>query len=127
MSESNWAFPRELQPKAGEVGFDLAAAFDAVVALRVAIPDDAFTAPILGTERTGNGVVIRGDGLVLTVGYLIPRPNRSGSRRTTASSLPGIRSPTTSSPASAWSSRSASSACRRSTAGRPRRIDAGDE
>jgi S1-C subfamily serine protease len=72
MAEPNhWAFPRELQPKAGEVGFDLAAAFDAVVALRVAIPDDAFTAPILGTERTGNGVVIRSDGLVLTVGYLI--------------------------------------------------------
>jgi S1-C subfamily serine protease len=68
---THWAFPRELQPKAGEVGFDLAAAFDAVVALRVAIPEDAFTAPILGTERTGNGVVIRGDGLVLTVGYLI--------------------------------------------------------
>jgi len=72
MSEpTHWAFPRELQPKAGEVAFDLAAAFDAVVALRAAIPEDAFTAPILGTERTGNGVVIRADGLILTIGYLI--------------------------------------------------------
>jgi len=72
MSEpTHWAFPRELQPKAGEVAFDLAAAFEAVVALRAAVPEDAFTAPILGTERTGNGVVIRADGLVLTIGYLI--------------------------------------------------------
>jgi len=72
MSEpTHWAFPRELQPKVGEVAFDLAAAFEAVVALRVAIPEDAFTAPILGTERIGNGVVIRADGLVLTIGYLI--------------------------------------------------------
>ena len=60
-----------MQPKAGDVAFDLAAAFDAVVALRAVIPEDAFTAPILGTERIGNGVVIRPDGLVLTIGYLI--------------------------------------------------------
>ena len=39
--------------------------------LRAEIPEDAFTAPILGTERVGNGVVIRDDGLVLTIGYLI--------------------------------------------------------
>ena len=72
MSEpTHWAFPRELQPKVGEVAFDLAAAFDAMVALRAAIPEDAFTAPLLGTERTGNGVVIRADGLVLTIGYLV--------------------------------------------------------
>ena len=35
------------------------------------IPDDAFTAPILGTERDGNGVVIRDNGLIVTIGYLI--------------------------------------------------------
>jgi S1-C subfamily serine protease len=72
MAESaHWGFPRELQPKAGEVRFDLAAALDSVVALRAEIPEDAFTAAILGTERIGNGVVIRADGLVLTIGYLI--------------------------------------------------------
>jgi S1-C subfamily serine protease len=38
--------------------------------LRSGIPEDAFTAPLLGTERGGNGVVIR-EGLVLTIGYLI--------------------------------------------------------
>jgi len=69
--QTHWAFPTELQPKSGEVTFNLAGALNAVVALRVEVPDDAFTAPILGTERTGNGVVINDDGLVLTIGYLI--------------------------------------------------------
>lgn len=67
----NWAFPDALQPRPEEAGFDLAAALDAVVQLRVEIPQDAFTASILGTERAGNGVVIGDDGLVLTIGYLI--------------------------------------------------------
>lgn len=66
-----WAFPGELQPKPADVNFDLATALDAVVALRADVPDDASTAPILGTERVGSGVVIREDGLVLTIGYLI--------------------------------------------------------
>jgi S1-C subfamily serine protease len=69
--KDQWAFPRELQPRAGEVEFDLSAALSAVVALRADVPEDAFTASILGTERTGNGVVIRDDGLILTIGYLI--------------------------------------------------------
>lgn len=42
-----------------------------VVAVRSSIPDDAFTAATLGTLREGSGVVIRQDGLVLTIGYLI--------------------------------------------------------
>jgi len=69
--KDEWAFPRELQPRAEEVAFDLSAALDAVVALRADVPDDAFTASVLGTERTGNGIVIRDDGLILTIGYLI--------------------------------------------------------
>jgi S1-C subfamily serine protease len=72
MSDSNpWAFPERLQPKPHEVAFDLQSALDAVVMLRADIPEDAFTASILGTERSGNGVVIGPDGLVLTIGYLI--------------------------------------------------------
>ncbi|MGB7543262.1 MAG: S1C family serine protease [Burkholderiales bacterium] len=68
---SNWAFPPNLQPKPAEVRFDLEAALDSVVLLRAGIPEEAFTASILGTERTGYGVAIREDGLVLTIGYLI--------------------------------------------------------
>ena len=72
MAESTqWAFPRELQPRAADLAFDLKPALDAVVMLRANVPEDAFTASILGTERAGNGVVIRGDGLTLTIGYLI--------------------------------------------------------
>jgi S1-C subfamily serine protease len=67
----NWAFPASLQPNAQDARFDLDAALDAVVLLRATIPEDAFTAPLLGTERAGNGVVIRDDGLVATIGYLI--------------------------------------------------------
>ncbi len=66
-----WAFDESLQPREDEVRFDLAQALDAVVLLRAEIPEDAFTGGILGTERVGCGVVIRGDGLVLTIGYLI--------------------------------------------------------
>jgi S1-C subfamily serine protease len=46
-------------------------ALRSVVALRASVPEDAFTAGVLGTERAGSGVVIRENGLVLTIGYLI--------------------------------------------------------
>ncbi|MBV8447255.1 MAG: serine protease [Hyphomicrobiales bacterium] len=42
-----------------------------IVAVHSTIPADGFTASILGTERAGSGVVIRDNGLVLTIGYLI--------------------------------------------------------
>jgi S1-C subfamily serine protease len=72
MADSNdWAFPTNLRPKSEDLAFDLDAALDSVVLVRAEIPDDAFTASILGTERVGNGVVIGRDGLVLTIGYLI--------------------------------------------------------
>ena len=51
--------------------FDLGNALRSVVMLRAEIPEDAFTASILGTERFGNAIVIRDDGLMLTIGYLI--------------------------------------------------------
>jgi S1-C subfamily serine protease len=69
--EQDWAFPVEMRPRPEEWRFALDPALDAVVQLRAEIPEDAFTAPLLGTERAGSGVVIRDDGLVLTIGYLI--------------------------------------------------------
>ncbi len=69
--EGEWAFPVEMRPRPEDWKFDLDAALDAVVGLRAEIPEDAFTAQVLGTERAGSGVVIRDDGLVLTIGYLI--------------------------------------------------------
>jgi S1-C subfamily serine protease len=50
---------------------DLDHALQSIVALHSMIPEDGFTATILGTERAGSGVVIRESGLVLTIGYLI--------------------------------------------------------
>ena len=69
--QKNWAFPTEMRPRPEDWRFDLDSVLESVVLLRAEIPDDAFTAPLLGTERAGNGVVIRDDGLVLTIGYLI--------------------------------------------------------
>src|SRR5579872_7131324 len=63
--------PPEDQPKLSDYAFDLEAAMSAVVGVRAVVPEDAFTAQTLGTERAGNGVVIREDGIVLTIGYLI--------------------------------------------------------
>ncbi|CDZ39699.1 Trypsin-like serine protease with C-terminal PDZ domain [Neorhizobium galegae bv. officinalis] len=50
---------------------DLEKSLQSVVAVRASIPDNAFTANTLGTRREGSGVVIRENGLVLTIGYLI--------------------------------------------------------
>jgi S1-C subfamily serine protease len=69
--EQTWAFPESVQPKPGETQFDLERAFDAVVLVRSEIPEDAYSAATLGTERIGYGAAIREDGLVLTIGYLI--------------------------------------------------------
>ena len=66
-----WEIPPANQPKPEDCAFDLGAALSSVFALRSEIPEDAFTAQVLGTERAGNGVLIRADGLVLTIGYLV--------------------------------------------------------
>jgi S1-C subfamily serine protease len=50
---------------------DVSQTLKSIVRLRSTIHDDAFTASALGTRREGSGVVIRADGLVLTIGYLI--------------------------------------------------------
>jgi S1-C subfamily serine protease len=67
----DWKVPDEIAPHANDYGFDLAATLKAVVGIRTVVPADAFTADILGTERTGNGVIIRDDGVILTIGYLV--------------------------------------------------------
>src|SRR4051794_27561026 len=70
MASSDWELPVSVQPKPEHYDYDLDAALSSVVGLRAVVPRDAFTAEILGSERAGNGVVIR-RGVVLTIGYLI--------------------------------------------------------
>jgi len=69
-SLGDWHVASALRPKPEDYRYDLDAALASMVALRATIPSDAFTAETLGTERAGNGVVIR-NGIVLTIGYLI--------------------------------------------------------
>jgi S1-C subfamily serine protease len=57
--------------EASKLPFDVGAALSAVVQLHAEIPADGYTAPFLGTERDGNGVIIDDSGLILTIGYLI--------------------------------------------------------
>ena len=60
-----------MQPKPDDYDYELDEALTSVVGVKTIIPADAFTAETLGTERAGHGVMIRNDGLVLTIGYLI--------------------------------------------------------
>ncbi len=71
----DWRVPPEVAPDPQDYGFELMTALNAVVGIRAVVPADAFTADILGTERTGNGVIIRDDGVILTIGYLITEAN----------------------------------------------------
>lgn len=53
------------------MSLDLESISKSVTKLRAVIPEDAFTAGILGSQRVGNGVVIDSAGLILTIGYLM--------------------------------------------------------
>jgi S1-C subfamily serine protease len=44
---------------------------DAMVSITAHVPDDAMSAGLLGTERSGHGVRIREDGLIVTIGYVV--------------------------------------------------------
>ena len=57
--------------KEPDLDFDLDAMLSSLVSVRSQVPENALTAPVLGTERMGNGVVIGDRGPVLTIGYLV--------------------------------------------------------
>ena len=71
MSPLDWKVPATLQPKRADYDYDLELALSCVVQISSIVPETAFSAATLGTERAGNAVVIGEDGLVLTVGYLV--------------------------------------------------------
>jgi S1-C subfamily serine protease len=68
---SDWKVPPAVEPKPEDYSYDLDRALASVVGIRSVVPADAFSAETLGTERAGNGVIIREGGVVLTIGYLI--------------------------------------------------------
>ncbi len=88
-SVSDWKVPSSVQPKPADYAYDLDEALACMVALRATVPADAFTAETLGTERAGNGVIIRGTGLVLTIGYLITEADTIWLTLSDGRSVPG--------------------------------------
>jgi S1-C subfamily serine protease len=68
---TEWRVPPGAQPRPSDYGYDLERALASVVGLSAIIPDDAFTAETLGTERAGNAVVIDPSGILVTIGYLV--------------------------------------------------------
>src|SRR5205807_4603538 len=84
-----WEIPAELQPKPEECSFDLDRALGSVLGLHATVPEDAFTAGTLGTERAGSAVLIRKEGLVLTIGYLITEAESIWLTSTVGGAVPG--------------------------------------
>ena len=71
---SEFVAPRidpKLLPDPAAYDFDLENTLKGIVALRSQVPNTAYTAGVLGTERAGHGVAISEDGLILTIGYLV--------------------------------------------------------
>ena len=123
MSKSDeWELPEPLRPRQDRFNFDLQRVYRSVVLVHTEASEDGYTAPFLGTERLGSGVVIRSAErkLVLTIGYLITEAESIWLTASTARWWRPIRSRTTRSAASDWCSRSASSMRRRSSAARLR-------
>ena len=90
-----------MQPKPEDYGYDLDRPGLGRWSVHAIIPADAYTAETLGTERAGNGVVIREDGVVLTIGYLITEAEPIWLHLSDGRVVPGTCSPTTRRPASA--------------------------
>ena len=68
---SRSAFPSGFARTPKTIPFDLKTLVESVVTVKTQVPEHALTAEALGTERSGHGVVIDENGLVLTIGYVI--------------------------------------------------------
>jgi serine protease Do len=66
-----FALPVAAAPTQSRDDNPLLRTLEAVVKVNATVPADARSARTLGPEREGSGVVIDGDGLVLTIGHLI--------------------------------------------------------
>ena len=60
MSKSSFSFNFNVEKK-----------LNSIVAINSYIPENSYSADLLGTERSGHGIVIREDGLIVTIGYVI--------------------------------------------------------
>src|SRR5215469_18965992 len=74
--KTDWEIPVEARPRPQDYAFDLDRALASVLRIESSVPEEAFSAATLGTERAGNAVLIRDTGLVLTIGYLMSEAER---------------------------------------------------
>ena len=95
MKKSDWEIPTNLQPDPDDYPYDLERTLKGVVSVKSYVPGDAFTANTLGTERAGSGVVIRDNGLVATIGYLITEADTIWLTAADGRAIPATPSPTT--------------------------------
>ena len=65
-------------------------ALEPVVSVQSHVPDDAMSAGLLGTERSGHGVRIRDDGLIVTIGYVISEADEIWIKSAEGTAAPGI-------------------------------------
>lgn len=68
---------------------DVDKVLQSILTVQATVPEDGFTASVLGTERAGSGVVIRENGLVLTIGYLITEAENIWLTTADGRTLPG--------------------------------------
>jgi S1-C subfamily serine protease len=87
--QQDWEIPDDARPRVDDVAFDLERTLASVVNMRALVPEDAFTAPILGTDRLGNGILIRENGIVLTIGYLVTEAEQVWMTTTDGRVVPG--------------------------------------
>ena len=65
-------------------------ALASLVGIEAHIPEDAMSASLLGTERSGHGVRIRDDGLIVTIGYVVSEAEEIWIRSADDSVAPGV-------------------------------------
>lgn len=61
-----------------------------MVSIKTLVPDDAMSAGLLGTERTGHGARIREDGLIATIGYVVHEAESVWIGSSTGAMVPGF-------------------------------------
>ena len=65
-------------------------ALEPLVSVKTHVPDDAMSAGLLGTERSGHGVRIRDDGLIVTIGYVVSEADEIWIGSHDESAAPGV-------------------------------------
>ena len=60
-----------MKKSAFSFNFNVKENLQSIVAVNTYIPENSFSADLLGTERTGHGIVIGNDDLIVTIGYII--------------------------------------------------------